>query len=92
MDYLFRGAMVFLLLCVLWVPTEIALRRIKHLDKPTRTKQTAILFSLELGIAAVLILIADRIGLLNPAGYVLAVTFFVSGAGVVAALCWPRTR
>ena len=72
--------LLFLIL-VLWGPTAVAVFRQRH-NSTRRYKRTmAFSFFAELVIAASLSFIADRVGLLNPAGYVLAISFVVGMVG-----------
>jgi len=89
MGYLLLCVMVVFLLCVLWAPTTLVLLRVKRLEKSLFIKCIAVIFPIQLVVGVSLIVIADFIGLLNPGGYILAITILTSGAGVAAALRWP---
>lgn len=81
--------LVAMLLSVLWVPSCIAARMLKpRLGIGSFLRK---LLPLQLVVMALLAFAAERAGLLNPAGYVLAITVAISSAGVLAVVRRHRT-
>ncbi len=76
------AGMVVLLILVMWVPVYIAFRR-REAKSPIR--RCAPVFVTQLIIGPTLVFVADAVGLLNPAGYILAITFLLAGAGFLYA-------
>ena len=69
------------LISVLWGPTALVVFRQRHGPARRYKRTMAFSFLAELVVAASLSFLADRVGLLNPAGYVLAILFIVGMFG-----------
>ena len=74
--------LLLFLLGVLWAPSLLALRKD---DIPISSKKVIGLLSIQLIIVALLVSIAEAVGLLNPGGIILASVILVSAAGYFVA-------
>lgn len=72
---MFAVLVIMVLLAVLWTPSWIALSHGARLRRVWR------IWIAQVIVATALIFLADRIGLLNPAGYMLGICFMVGLAG-----------
>lgn len=81
---LFPTVGLLFLTTLLWGPTAFAVLRQKHGSASRIVRRMAFSFLAELVVAASLAFFANQVGLLNPAGYVLAIAFFVGIAGAIA--------
>jgi hypothetical protein len=73
-----------ILLSLLWGPTTLVVLKKRRNSADSIAGTIAFWFIAELVVATARAFIADRLGLLNPAGYVLAIVFFVGGSGALA--------
>jgi hypothetical protein len=80
---MFAVFVIVVLLAVLWTPSWIVLRRGEGLRAVWR------IWIVQVIVATALIFLADRIGLLNPAGYMLGICFLV---GLVGAFFLHRAQ
>ena len=80
---MFAVLIIMVLLAVLWTPPWIMLPRGEGLRAMWR------IWIAQVIIAAALIFLADRIGLLNPVGYMLGICFLV---GLGGAFVLHRTK
>ncbi len=80
---MFAVFVIIALLAVLWTPSWIVLRRGEGLRALWR------IWIAQVIVATALIFLADRIGLLNPAGYMLGICFLV---GLVGAFVLHRAQ
>ena len=87
---LFPAVGLLFLLTLLWGPTAFAVLRQRHGSASRIVRIIAFSFLAELVVAASLAFFADQVGLLNPAGYVLAIAFFVGMAGAIAVHRYSR--
>ena len=74
---------ILALLAILWVPSVAADWRVRRRTGKRQAAFLALLLPLQAVVAALMVYIADKIGLRNPAGLVLASTVLVSASGVV---------
>jgi hypothetical protein len=74
--------LLLLLLGVLWGPSLLALRKN---EIPIASKRVIGLLSIQLIIVALLVSIAEAVGLLNPGGLILVSVILVSAAGYLVA-------
>jgi hypothetical protein len=85
---MFAVLVITVLLAVLWTPSWIVLRRNRAVFGEGLRAVWRIWIAQVL-VAAALILLADRVGLLNPAGYMLGICFLV---GLVGAFVLYRSK
>jgi hypothetical protein len=89
---LFPAIGLLILFPLLWDPTAFTVLRQKRGSASLIVSTIAFSFLAELVVAAGLAFFADRIGLLNPAGYILAIAFVVGVSGAIALhLFWRST-
>ena len=84
MKWLFTFLLSLMLLLALWLPTYFTAYKMKQNRRENSFRRLWLYLSMQLLVAVALCLLADFIGLRNPAGYVLAICFVVrvSGAGI----------
>jgi len=87
----FTVIVVLVLLGILWLPPTLMVRRLETLSAHGKLYGLGMILPAQVVLAAALVLLADYIGLLNPAGYVLGISVAVGVSGAVALLFWRRS-
>ena len=85
------GVVVLVLLGVLWLPSLLVALWIKPHPAQGSTHGLGFIFPIQLAVAASLSFLADYIGLLNPAGYVLGICVAVGIVGGATLALWRRS-
>jgi hypothetical protein len=88
MSVLLPVSVALIALCILWLPTYSAVLLLKGLGVPRAGAGLRVILPAQLLAAIGLVLLANALGLGNPAGYTLAILLLVSLAGV--AIVWRR--
>lgn len=80
---MFAAILVTILLGTLWLPSWIALKFVRRLSAGATIRKAWPTWLAQACLAVALILLADAIGLMNPAGYVFGICL---GLGVLGAV------
>ena len=83
---LIAAAAILVFLGAMWLPVYLVLRKRNVQSIATRC---AVILTVQVVSAGILIWLADAVGLLNPGGYILAIVFATTVAGVVYARFAP---
>lgn len=89
-EMLFSIAILLILAALLWVPTCAVFVGRRMPGERRQYAKLAVWMLGELLVAATISLLCDWIGLLNPAGYVIAITVAVSVLGALSARAFTQ--
>ena len=88
---IFTVVVLVVLLGILWAPPLVCALRLRPSPATSKVHALAFVLPVQLALAASLYFLADYIGLLNPAGYVLGISIIVGFSGAIALLFWFRS-
>ncbi|QEE25355.1 hypothetical protein CS053_13255 [Rhodanobacter glycinis] len=88
MSGIFLVSLALIALSILWVPTYSMVLMLKGMGVPEAGAGLRLILPLQLLAAIALVLLANALGLGNPAAYTLAILVLVSATGVV--IVWRR--